>query len=227
MFATAFLLGLAGSLHCAGMCSPLAFAVTNMKRSVWLNRLIYNGGRIFTYGILGAIVSTVGVVLPLENFQSGLSVVMGLLLMLVGILGVSKLKLQVVNNLALKLSAWVKARFSTQLKQKGLASTFVLGALNGLLPCGLTFIALTACLIAPTMIEGFYFMLIFGLGTLPVMLGFLSLVQLLTNRFNLSFSRVNMVMLILAGTLLIARVYWPHDHQVMITKTPALEVICE
>jgi sulfite exporter TauE/SafE len=227
MLATAFILGLAGSLHCAGMCSPLAFAVTNMKRSVWLNRVVYNAGRIFTYGILGAVVSTVGVVLPLENFQSGLSVGMGLLLMFVGILGISKLKLRVLNNLALKLSTWVKARFSNQLKQKGVAPTFLLGALNGLLPCGLTFIALTACLIAPTMLDGFYFMLIFGLGTWPVMLGFLSLVQFLTTRFNFNLSRVNMMMLILAGSLLIARVYWPHEHQGMITKTPVPEVICE
>jgi uncharacterized protein len=227
MLATAFILGLAGSLHCAGMCSPLAFAVTNMKRSVRLSRVVYNTGRIFTYGILGAIVSTLGVVLPLENFQSGLSIGMGLLLVLVGILGVSKFRFKSVNNLILKLSTWVKARFSAQLKHKGLAPTFLLGTLNGLLPCGLTFIALTACLIAPTMLDGFYFMLIFGLGTLPVMLGFLSLVQFLTTRFNLSFSRVNMMMLILAGTLLIARVYWPHDHQAMITKTPVPEVICD
>jgi sulfite exporter TauE/SafE len=227
MLTTAFILGLAGSLHCAGMCSPLVFAVTHMKRAVWLNRLVYNAGRIFTYGILGAIVSTVGVVLPLENFQSGLSVGMGLLLILVGILGASKLKFKVVNNLAMKLSAWVKTRFSNQLKQKGVVPTFLLGVLNGLLPCGLTFLALTACLIAPTMLNGFYFMLIFGLGTLPVMLGFLSLVQFLTNRFNLSLSRVNMIMLILAGGLLIARGYWPHDHQSMITKTPVQEVICD
>jgi sulfite exporter TauE/SafE len=227
MLATAFILGLAGSLHCAGMCSPLAFAVTNMKRSVWLNRLVYNFGRILMYSVLGAVVSTLGVVLPLEKFQSGLSISMGLLLILVGIFGVSKLKIKAVNNLALKLSSWIKTRFSNQLKQKGLTPTFLLGALNGLLPCGLTFIALTACLIAPTMLDGFYFMLIFGAGTLPVMLGFLSLVQFLTSRFKLSFSRVNMVMLILAGVLLIARVYWPHDHPSMITKTPTPEAICE
>jgi uncharacterized protein len=227
MLATAFIMGLAGSLHCAGMCSPLAFAVTNMKRSVWLNRLVYNAGRIFTYGILGTMVSTVGVVLPLENFQTGLSVGMGLLLILIGIMGVSKLQLKGVNNLALNLSSWVKLHFSNLLKQKGMASTFFLGALNGLLPCGLTFIALTACLIAPTMLDGFYFMLIFGLGTLPVMLGFLAFVQFLTAHFRLSFSRVNMVMLILAGTLLIARVYWPHTHNTVLSKMPAPEVICE
>jgi sulfite exporter TauE/SafE len=227
MLATAFLLGLAGSLHCAAMCSPLAFAVTNMKRSVWLNRMMYNSGRIFTYGILGAVASTVGVVLPLENFQFVLSIGMGLLLMLVGIIGISKFRFQLANAFALKLSSWVKARFSVQLKRKGLVSTFLLGSLNGLLPCGLTFIALTACLIAPTMLDGFYFMLIFGAGTLPVMLGFPSVVKFLTNRFRFSFSRVNMMMLILAGTLLIARVYWSHDHPSMITKTPGQEVICE
>jgi uncharacterized protein len=227
MFTTAFILGIAGSLHCAGMCSPLAFAVTNVKRSVWMNRLIYNVGRILTYGILGAVVSTIGVALPLERFQTGLSVSMGVLLIAVGVFGLGKIRIPILNFWITRFTSWLKGRFSNQIQKKGMLSTFILGSLNGLLPCGLSFVALTACLITPTSLDGFYFMLLFGAGTLPVMLGFLSLVQFLVNRFKLNFARVNTVILIVAGSLLIARVYWPHNHEVMISKTPATIEICE
>lgn len=227
MLLTAFILGLAGSLHCAGMCSPLAFAVTNMSKSVWLNRLVYNSGRIFTYGMLGAIVSTIGVVLPLEKFQTGLSVGMGALLIVVAFLGIGKIRFSALNGFIGRFTSWIKTRFSTQMQRKTVVSTFLLGALNGLLPCGLSFMALTACLILPTAYEGFYFMLMFGAGTLPVMLGFMSIAQLLVNRFRLSYARVNTVMLIVAGSLLIARAYWPHQHQSMVSKTEGGIEICK
>ena len=227
MLTTAFLLGLAGSLHCAGMCSPLAFAVTNMSQAVWWNRFTYNVGRIFTYGILGAVVSTIGVALPLEKFQTGLSVGMGVLLILVAFLGAGKIKIQVINTGISRFTGWIKSRFSKHLQQKSTASILLLGVLNGLLPCGLSFMALTASLIVPTTLDGFYFMLMFGVGTLPVMLGFMSIIQQLVNRFRLSYARVNTIMLILAGSLLIARAYWPHDHQVAVTGTSGAIELCE
>lgn len=227
MLLSAFILGLAGSLHCAGMCSPLAFAVTNMSKAVWLNRVVYNLGRIFTYGILGAIVSTIGVALPLEKFQTGLSVGMGVVLIAVAFLGIGKVKSKVINGLVSRFTNQLKSRFSTQIQKKTTLSTFLLGVLNGLLPCGLSFMALTACLIAPTMQYGFYFMLVFGAGTLPVMLGFMSIVQQLVNRFQLNYARVNTIMLIIAGSLLIARAYWPHQHQTIMSKTSGDVEICE
>ena len=226
MLTTAFILGLSGSLHCAGMCSPLAFAVTNMSKSVWLNRLVYNSGRILTYGVLGVIVSFIGVALPLEKFQTSLSVGMGVLLIVVAFLGMRRVRFKAINTLVGRSSSWLKGRFSNQIQRKTAASTFLLGALNGILPCGLSFMALTTCLISPTSLDGLYFMLMFGAGTLPVMLGFMSIVQLFVNRFRLSYARVNTIMLIVAGSLLIARAYWPHQHGDM-ANTSSEVVICE
>ena len=102
----------------------------------------------------------------------------------------------------------------------------LLGALNGLLPCGLSLLALSTCLIAPTALDGLYFMLLFGVGTLPAMLGLVSLVQFLVSRFNLSFYRINTFMLIVAGSLLIARVYLTHEQQTAISKVPMEIKIC-
>jgi sulfite exporter TauE/SafE len=91
----------------------------------------------------------------------------------------------------------------------------LLGALNGLLPCGLVYIALTYCLTLPTPLEGFGFMIMFGAGTLPVMLGFTSIVQRIIKKFNYSLKHVTSAMMILAGVVLIARVFIvhaPHNH---------------
>ena len=227
MLLTAFILGLAGSFHCAGMCSPLAFAVTGMKKSAIINRVWYNTGRILMYGILGAMVSTVGVALPLEKFQNGLSIGMGILLLLAGIAGTAWLKIPYANNPLYGLTNFLKNRFTYLIQKKNVLSIFFMGTLNGLLPCGLTLIALTSCLILPTTLHGFYFMMLFGIGTWPVMLGFTSLFQFFTNRFNLSFQKVNMIMLIVAGSLLIARVYITHAHPENISKASSEVVICE
>lgn len=77
MIATALLVGLAGSLHCVGMCSPLVIAVSGVSKQYWLNRILYNGGRIITYGILGAAVGAFGAVAGLTSLQTLLSATLG------------------------------------------------------------------------------------------------------------------------------------------------------
>jgi sulfite exporter TauE/SafE len=73
---TAIVLGLAGSLHCAGMCSPLAMAVTAKKPFV-INKVVYNSGRILIYGLLGALAAAFGSLFSLTAYQSVLSFLMG------------------------------------------------------------------------------------------------------------------------------------------------------
>lgn len=80
-----------------------------------------------------------------------------------------------------------------------------------MLPCGLTFLALTYCLTLSGPVDSFYFMLLFGAGTLPIMLGATSLVGYLVKRLNLSFRKVTTAMLFVTGCLLIARVFLFHQ----------------
>ena len=225
MLWTAFILGLAGSLHCAGMCSPLAFAVTRLSSKVLTNRVIYNLGRILTYGLLGVLVSIVGVALPLEKFQNGLSIGLGVLLIALGVIGASKFQSKLINRVVQKFTSMVKSQFSSQIHNKTFASYFILGSLNGILPCGLTLIALTSTIIAPTPLDGFYFMILFGLGTLPVMLGFVSIIQLFTKKLNLSINKVNLIMLLIAGSLLIGRVVASNTHPFSISQPNAV-IVC-
>ena len=84
MWLTALVLGFAGSIHCMGMCSPLVIAVTSVQGAALLNRIVYNSGRIFAYGCLGATIASVGLLLPLYKFQNAVSIFLGLALIFIG-----------------------------------------------------------------------------------------------------------------------------------------------
>jgi uncharacterized protein len=210
MYWTAIVLGFAGSLHCLGMCSPLAMAVTNLSPNVILSRLLYNAGRIFTYGLFGAVVASIGLAYPLTRFQNLLSVVLGIALLVIAFAGISAVKVPFVTRLLGHVSVVVKRMFSKYLHRKSHISTFLLGSLNGVLPCGLSFLALTYCLTLAGPINGFIFMIAFGIGTLPVMLGLTSVFYWLIARLKFDAGRMTTGMLILSGLLLIARVYVVH-----------------
>jgi sulfite exporter TauE/SafE len=85
-----------------------------------------------------------------------------------------------------------------------------MGTLNGLLPCGLVLIALSYCLTLQAPLEGFTFMMMFGAGTLPVMLGLTSIIPTLVKKFRFNMYYVTSGMLIVSGLVLIARVFIMH-----------------
>ncbi len=212
---TALVLGFAGSLHCLGMCSPLVMAVTSTKPGTLLNRMIYNAGRILTYACIGAVVSGVGFMLPLHRFQNVLSIALGVVLLIIGLGGLRNLKIPGITALVQRLTLTLKNHFAHQLKQKTRGAILLLGALNGLLPCGLTAIAFTWCLTLRGPLDGFNFMLLFGAGTLPVMLGITGILPTLARKAQWSIHRLTTSMLILSGCVLIARaflIHLPHEH---------------
>jgi uncharacterized protein len=210
MFWTALILGFAGSLHCLGMCSPLAMAVTNASPTAALTRLLYNLGRILTYATLGAIVGSVGIALPTSTYQNILSVVVGIVFIIVGLSGISAMKIPVFTTVLTKINFQLKGLFANTLNKRSFATSFLLGSLNGLLPCGLSFLALTYCLTLSGPIAGFAFMLLFGLGTLPVMLGFTTVFKWIVSRLHFSSHKLTTGLVILSGILLIARVFIVH-----------------
>ncbi len=209
MVVTALVMGLAGSLHCVGMCSPLAMAVSNMNPKAIFNRGVYNAGRILTYGILGSLVASAGYLLPLSKFQNLISILLGMALLLVG-LGLLKPNIPILSKAVGKFASLIKNLFSKFLRQKNYGAVFFLGTLNGLLPCGLVLVALSYCLTLQSPVEGFYFMLMFGAGTLPVMLGLTSIIPSLVKRFSFNIHYITSGMLVVSGILLIARVFIVH-----------------
>jgi uncharacterized protein len=167
---TAFALGLVGSLHCAGMCGPLALAlpvVGNTRVSFTASRLLYNAGRLSTYCFIGVLFGLLGRSLSLAGLQRWLSLGAGVLLLL---------GLIISSRPASKLPAWqtvafLKRAFGSLLRQRTLTSLFLLGTINGLLPCGLVYVAAAGATATGAILSAVTYMFLFGLGTLPVMLG--------------------------------------------------------
>jgi uncharacterized protein len=210
MLLTAFIMGIAGSLHCAGMCSPLAMAITSRHPGALTNRIVYNLGRITTYGLLGAVVGTIGYVLPFGKFQNALSLTLGISLLIMVAFGTTGVQIPFYTKAVVKFTIGIKRVFGRFIRSKSHGALMLLGALNGLLPCGLTFLALSLCVTLSTPLEGFAYMFTFGLGTLPVMLGLVSVFGLIPNRLQWNIKGITTALMVISGLLLIARVFLIH-----------------
>jgi len=169
MIWTAFILGLFGSLHCAGMCGPLALAlpVTGGKpASFFAGRLAYNLGRIVTYCVLGLAFGLIGKTLGLAGIQRWVSIALGVAL-LAGLFTSRKLALWRPITL---LVDRLKSAMGALLRRRSADALLVLGLLNGLLPCGLVYVACAGAVATGDLFSGAFYMLAFGLGTVPMML---------------------------------------------------------
>ena len=168
----AFLIGMGGSVHCVGMCGPIALAlpVKNLHfNAVLINRLVYNLGRVATYATMGFVIGAVGLGAQLIGIQKYLSVLLGVCLIIYIIFFASRFpllsRLKVFNGLLVKIKLLIKRKMS----MTGKRNNFFIGMLNGLLPCGLVYVALVNSLLVSSPWEGFIFMAVFGLGTLPAL----------------------------------------------------------
>jgi sulfite exporter TauE/SafE len=201
---TAFILGLVGSLHCAGMCGPLALALPPAGGTVpayVMGRVAYNLGRIVTYCILGLVFGLVGATLWLAGVQRWVSIALGLAL-LVGLFASRRL---VRWNPVLLVVDWLKSRMSGLLRRRSLGSLAVLGLLNGLLPCGLVYAACAGATATGGVLAGVQYMAAFGAGTVPMMLALSVSGKLVPVSLRLQLGKAIPVCLFLLGTLLILR----------------------
>ncbi len=158
------MLGLAGSLHCVGMCGPLVL----MMPSGWLGTLVYHLGRTLTYASLGLLVGLMFQVVDIRDFQSEFSLAIGIVFLLMwayqrwssvsgsaGDVGASKFKNGVLNL------------FSAAIKGSHLGWKLVAGMANGLLPCGLVYGAMMAAVGQGSTEGSVLLMAGFGLGSIP------------------------------------------------------------
>ena len=168
--------------HCIGMCGGIAIAYSSTKiDTVWdkkhqiLAHILYSSGRITSYMFFGALFGYIGSVISFSNIANGiLLIIAGLVMLIVGISLSGKLKFLTYIEHLIQNSNWYHNNFKELLQSEFLGSFYILGLLNGLLPCGLVyFFAITAASTASA-IDGAIVMLIFGLSTVPAMfsLGF-------------------------------------------------------
>lgn len=170
LFIIAFMMGIAGSFHCVGMCGPLALSLPLSKDSFYAKfsgALLYNAGRVVTYSFFGLAFGLVGNTVALFGFQQYLSIFAGILIIV--FISIPKRYTSIntgfVNHFFGKIRAVIGRLFSS----KNQSSLFAIGLLNGLLPCGLVYMAIAAAIATGDMGKSIFFMAAFGLGTLPVM----------------------------------------------------------
>jgi sulfite exporter TauE/SafE len=178
MLLTALIFGLLGSFHCIGMCGPIAFILpvdrTNQTKRV-LQIFVYHLGRLITYGILGLLFGMLGKGFYLFGFQQYLSIIIGVIMILVVVMPTETVNKFNITKPIYKLLSGVKNRLGKELKKKRTDTFFTIGFLNGFLPCGLVYMAIFASIATGNPINGSMYMVLFGLGTIPLMTAFVYL----------------------------------------------------
>ena len=170
---TAFLVGLVGSLHCVGMCGPIALALPRSGPSrlrLLSGRVLYNTGRVMTYSLMGLVVGLLGQGISLAGYQQGLSIALGVLLLLALLFSVNLeskfIALPLIDRLMLRL----RKALGKLLGQPRQGAMLTIGVLNGFLPCGFVYIGLAGAISTGSGLGGAAYMALFGLGTYPLML---------------------------------------------------------
>lgn len=173
-------LGLAGSLHCVGMCGPLVL----MMPSGWLGSVVYHLGRTFAYVLMGLLAGLMFQVVDIRSFQSEFSIGVGLVFLvmwvyqrwgwrLIGLVGGQgegggvNLDGKQSPGLFLGLRGQILQLYASAMKGNDLGWRAVAGFANGLLPCGLVYGALMAAVGQGTTASSMFLMMGFGLGSMP------------------------------------------------------------
>ncbi len=201
-------LGFASGFHCIGMCGPIALSMGLTKKQAtnfYLQNLTYQFGRITTYALLGALLGIIGQGFQLAGFQQYLTIGVGILLI---VMAVSSFGGKDFASKILFLSAFllkVKMNLAKLLQKADYRSRFATGILNGFLPCGMVYMALTASLASGGIWQSAAFMALFGLGTLPFMFMVVIVGNLITSSLRLKILKIVPAMMIVLGVLFVLR----------------------
>lgn len=203
-----FTLGAAGSLHCVGMCGPLSLALpvqhfSNFQKFFAL--ILYQFGRIITYCCIGLLFGLAGRQIYISGYQQWFSIIMGAIILSFALLYfIRKWSARPVflNRFYRSVQAFIIRILQSS------TSTFsflLLGLANGLLPCGMVYIAIASSLSFSSITETVSFMAMFGAGTAPAMMLVGYAGQLLNPAWRNSFRKMTPVFISLMGALLILR----------------------
>jgi sulfite exporter TauE/SafE len=217
MFWTAFTIGLFGSLHCIGMCGPIALAMPLQGKSRWqlmTNSLLYNLGRVVTYTIFGVFIGIIGEGIVFAGLQKILSILTGVSILLVLIFSINIEKKVNAFPIFQSLYFKLKIKLSQILKKGSNWTTLSVGLLNGLLPCGLVYLAMAGALSAGALWQSSLYMFSFGLGTIPLMLAFILIGNTAHQKYRIRLQKLYPAFLVVLAAWFIFRgvaFYLPPD----------------
>ncbi len=209
IFEIGFLMGLLGSVHCIGMCGPLVLALpmaqkTNLEK--WGVLFLYHFGKISSYSMLGVLFGLFGSQLPLFGVQENISIFIGILMLIyVGYVFVLKPKQKLGFLQFNLLYSSITKQLGMLFKLNNKLAFYLIGFLNGLLPCGMVYLALTSALATQNIFYGGWLMAFFGLGTLPALIMVAIGGQYFGTKFRQQLQSLLPVFIFSMGVLLILR----------------------
>ncbi len=224
IYLSALLLGFFGSFHCVGMCGPIALAlpsVGNSRMSFVIGKMIYNIGRIITYSTLGLIMGIIGHRFAMAGFQKYLSIGAGILILLSVALFAfgNQNRPTLFNAWLLKYTSNIKALFRKLFGMRSRLTLLSIGIVNGLLPCGFVYIALAGAIansedlyLLNIPFSSLFYMLLFGLGTVPAMLSISLFGNFIGIRFKNTIRKATPYIAIIVAVFLIYRGFMIHPN---------------
>ncbi len=208
MLLSALILGLMGSLHCVGMCGPIAFMLP-VDRSNSFKKFgqifLYHFGRLLAYGSIGLVFGLLGKGLYVFGMQQSLSIAIGILMIVIVLIPYRTFNKYNLSKPIYKVISEVKNRLGQELKKKSPDTFLTIGFLNGFLPCGLVYMALFGAIAMGSSLEGGLYMILFGLGTIPLMTATVYFSALLKGAAKQKVQKLIPVFVVMIGVLFILR----------------------
>lgn len=202
----AFFMGFFGSLHCVAMCGPLVLALPasgSSSTGMIVNRVIYQVGRILTYGALGLLLGFIGNSIAVKGWQQAISLITGGFLVSMGLFNLFSNQFPGIIRMQQKFMQPIIRKMGHWLYRPG--GSLMAGVFNGLLPCGMVYMALAAALNADSVWGGGSFMVFFGLGTFPMMIAVSLLGSLFKSKIRFNLNKWLPAMLLLMGLWFLLR----------------------
>ncbi len=208
MLWSALILGLLGSFHCVGMCGPIAFMLpvnrSNSTTKVY-QIFSYHVGRILAYSIIGLFFGIVGKSLYIFGMQQKLSIAIGILMIVMVLIPTRMFNTYNFSKPIYKMISKVKSSLGKALKKKTADTFLTIGFLNGFLPCGTVYMAVFASITMQNITQGSLYMVVYGLGTIPLMTFAIYLGNFLNTSIKQRIQKVIPVFVVVIGLLFIVR----------------------
>ena len=208
MLYTALVLGLLGSFHCIGMCGPIAFVLPVDKtsnRKAFIGSFLYHFGRLLSYGLIGVLFGLLGRGLYLAGFQQRLSILIGVVMILIVLIPTRHLNRFAISRPLYQFIGKVKSKLGLYLNKTSDKALFLIGFFNGFLPCGLVYMAVLGSVSTGNALEGATYMIVFGLGTVPLMTAAIFLGNFLKISIRKRIQRAIPIFVVIIGILFILR----------------------
>lgn len=208
MLYTAIIFGLISSFHCIGMCGPIAMMLPvdrNNEAKKITQLVVYHFGRLFAYSSLGLVFGILGKGFFLAGMQQQLSIVVGIIMIIIALVPEKTLARYNFSKPVYSVISKVKSNLGKQFKNRSYKSFFTIGLLNGYLPCGMVYVALFGALAMPNIEYSILYMLLFGLGTVPMMSLVVIISNLLTNPIRNTIQKMIPIIAVFIGMLFIIR----------------------